>query len=342
MIDDGVAVSFGIFLDDLAEEFAASLSAASCVDAFGYGILCLAAPLASMLINRFQCCKVCGFGGLISAIGCALAFFIKSMLGLVLTFGILVGFGVSLSSTAALITVSLYFDDRRATATGLSIVGSGVRSFVFAPFVNHLINVYTWGGAMLVLSGIFTHIVIFGCLMRPVEIGQQKRKRQLLLRLENFGEESGFKLPEVYIKSGEGNIDRRICLLRKLLTSPQRRCSFNSNSGNLFAPVLISTDNNRKDSLLLEGSIESVKEKQLTPSRSIFPDIASSTAASICNALALIPPVYGRTKRSSYHRSTAIQLVTANQLQIAFSMPDLQGFCTLRWVRVIISFHFTI
>ncbi|KAM7536863.1 hypothetical protein Aperf_G00000086864 [Anoplocephala perfoliata] len=325
MIDDGVAVSFGIFLDDLSEEFATSLSVTSWVGAFGYGIPCLAAPLASMLINRFHCRIVCIYGGLISAIGCALAFFIESMLGLVLTFGVLVGFGASLSSTAALIIVSLYFDDRRATAIGLSIAGSGVGSFVFAPLVNYLINVYTWRGAMLVLAGIFTHIVIFGCLMRPIETGRQRRKRQLLLRMENFAKESGFKLPEVYLKSNDGNIDQKICLLRKLLTSPHRHSSTNSNSNSSVASVLLTTTNGGNDSALQEEPIEIMEEKQPTSSRPKFPDIPSSAAASIYNALALIPPALGRTKRSIYHHTTAIQQVTESQLRFTFSMPDLQG-----------------
>ncbi|VDK32006.1 unnamed protein product [Taenia asiatica] len=337
MIDDGVATSFGIFLDDLAEEFGASLSVTSWVGAFGYGIPCLAAPVASMLINKFQCRKVCVIGGLISAIGCVLAFFVDSMLGLVLTFGILVGLGASLSSTAALIIVSMYFEDRRATATGLSIAGSGVGSFVFAPLVNYLINIYTWRGAILVLSGIFTHIVIFGCLMRPLETGRQRRKRQLLLRMENFAKESGFKLPEVYLKSEDENVDRRIHLLRRLLTSPQRHNSSESTSDISMGFLLVTDESCLKDNIENE---EAKEKRRITPPRITFSDITKSkenlsnahqhppvpsAATSIRNAFSLIPPVYGRTKRSIYHRSAAFQSTTQKHIRPTFSMPDLQG-----------------
>lgn len=342
MIDDGVATSFGIFLDDLSEEFGGSLSVTSWVGSFGYGIPCLGAPLASMLINRFQCRKVCIAGGLISAIGCALAFFVKSMLGLVLTFGILVGLGASLSSTAALIIVSVYFEDRRATATGLSIAGSGVGSFVFAPLVNYLITIYTWRGAMLVLAGVFLHIVVFGCLMRPVETGRQRRKRQLLLRMENFAKESGFKLPETYLKSENESIDRRIHLLRKLLISPQSHGSSDLESDTSLGSLLITTDYCMKDARHVE-ELEGNKEKKLpsTSLRPTFPDVteirenhstsnrqpplASSAAASIRNVLSLIPPVYGRTKRSIYHRSAVMQSTTQKHMRHTCSMPDLQG-----------------
>ncbi|CUT98883.1 monocarboxylate transporter [Echinococcus multilocularis] len=337
MIDDGVATSFGIFLDDLTEEFGASLSVASWVGSFSYGIPCLAAPVASMLINKFQCRKVCVIGGLISAVGCALAFFVESMLGLVLTFGILVGLGASLSSTAALIIVSLYFEDRRATATGLSIAGSGVGSFVFAPLVNYLITIYTWRGAILVVSGIFTHIVVFGCLMRPLETGRQRRKRQLLLRMENFAKESGFKLPKVYLKSEDENVDRRIHLLRRLLISPQRHSSSDSTSDLSMGSLLITVDSCLKDNIKVEDGKEMQKNTQ---PRLAFSDITESkvdlsnahqhppvlsAATSIRNALSLIPPVYGRTKRSVYHRSAAFQSTTQKHIRPTFSMPDLLG-----------------
>ncbi|VDM30992.1 unnamed protein product [Hydatigera taeniaeformis] len=336
MIDDGIATSFGIFLDDLAEEFGASLSVTSWVGAFSYGIPCLAAPVASMLINRFQCRKVCVVGGLISAIGCVLAFFVESMLGLVLTFGVLVGLGASLSSTAALIIVSIYFEDRRATATGLSIAGSGVGSFVFAPLVNYLINVYTWRGAILILSSIFAHIVLFGCLMRPLETGRQRRKRQLLLRMENFAKESGFKLPDVYLKSEDENVDYRIYLLRRLLTSPQRYNSSDSSSDIAIDSLLINADSCLKDNAKTGGEREKRKVTQptltfsdVTESKQDLSNVRQlpipSAATSIRNAFSLIPPVYGRTKRSLYHRSATFQSNAQSHIRPTLSMPDLQG-----------------
>jgi len=40
--------------------------------------------------------------------------------------------------------VSFYFDKRRALATGLAVCGSGVGTFVLAPFFDHLVAEYGW------------------------------------------------------------------------------------------------------------------------------------------------------------------------------------------------------
>ncbi|VDN10788.1 unnamed protein product [Dibothriocephalus latus] len=220
LITDGVPVAFGIFIEDLFEDFNVTLSMTSWVGSFAFGIPCLAAPVASILISKFGCRNVCIIGGFVSAIGCTMSFFSSTLFQLVWTFGVLSGMGCSLSSTAALIIVSLYFEDQRATATGLSIAGSGVGAFIFAPLVERLISLYTWRGAMLILSGVFANLIVCGALMRPIETRKERKKRQLLICMENFAKESGFKLPQVYLNSEDERTDVRIHLLRKLLTNP--------------------------------------------------------------------------------------------------------------------------
>ncbi|CAH8609749.1 unnamed protein product [Schistosoma mattheei] len=169
MITDGVIVSFGVFIESLVEEFQDSMSATSWIGSFSYGIPALAAPLSSFLLNRFGCRVTCMVGGLISGLGCFAGAFTNSIISLVFSFGILSGLGASLCITSALVVVSMYFDNRRATATGLSIAGTGVGALVFAPMVDMLLNIYTWRGAMMILSGFFLNMIVCGALMRPVE-----------------------------------------------------------------------------------------------------------------------------------------------------------------------------
>ncbi|CAH8501427.1 unnamed protein product [Dicrocoelium dendriticum] len=223
MITEGVIVSFGVFIEDLLEEFGESMSATSWVGSFSYGTPALVTPISSFILNKLGCRITCMLGALISSVGCLAGSFCDSLLALVFTFGILSGIGFSLSMTAALVVVTIYFDDRRATATGLSIAGTGVGALVFAPAVEFLINVYSWRGTFMLMAGAVLHIAICGALMRPVETRIERRHRQRLAWLEHFAKESG--MPTI-VKSEDylgRDVLGRIKLLRDRLLAP-RKC----------------------------------------------------------------------------------------------------------------------
>ena len=60
------------------------------------------------------------------------------------TTGLAAGIGFGLMYLPSIAMVSFYFDKRRALATGLAVCGSGVGTFVFAPFFNFLVVEYGW------------------------------------------------------------------------------------------------------------------------------------------------------------------------------------------------------
>ncbi|KAA3680362.1 uncharacterized protein DEA37_0000231 [Paragonimus westermani] len=222
MITEGVIVSFGIFIEDLVDEFQESMSATSWVGSFTYGIPALATPISSVILNRFGCRITCMSGALMSAIGCLIGCFANSLVAMIISFGIFSGIGFSLCMTTALVIVSMYFDDRRATATGLSIAGTGVGALVFAPAVEFLIKIYTWRGTFMLMAAAVLHMAICGALMRPVETRTERRHRQRLAWMEHFAKESG--LP--HLTKTTDYLDRdvlgRIKMLRDRLLAPRK------------------------------------------------------------------------------------------------------------------------
>ena len=50
----------------------------------------------------------------------------------------------------AIVAVGYYFEQKRALATGISVCGSGVGTFLFAPLATYLLEQYGWKGANLV------------------------------------------------------------------------------------------------------------------------------------------------------------------------------------------------
>lgn len=65
--------------------------------------------------------------------------------------------------------VSVYFDKRRAMATGIAVCGSGIGTFVFAPLVTALNDEYGWRGTTLILAGIMFNCIACGAVYRPLE-----------------------------------------------------------------------------------------------------------------------------------------------------------------------------
>ena len=52
---------------------------------------------------------------------------------MMLTYGLLGGLGLGLIYLPAIVSVSIYFEKKRAFATGIAVCGSGLGTFIFAP-----------------------------------------------------------------------------------------------------------------------------------------------------------------------------------------------------------------
>ena len=53
----------------------------------------------------------------------------------------------------AVITTGFYFEKWRALATGISVCGSGIGTFILAPLSAELIEHYGWKGTLLFQAG---------------------------------------------------------------------------------------------------------------------------------------------------------------------------------------------
>lgn len=80
-----------------------------------------------------------------------------------------VGIGFGLMYLPSIVMVGFYFDRKRALATGFAVCGSGIGTFVFAPFGSFLLESYGWRGANIILAGVILNGVVCGALFRPLE-----------------------------------------------------------------------------------------------------------------------------------------------------------------------------
>lgn len=92
----------------------------------------------------------------------------------------------SLCYVAAVVIVAYYFDKRRSFATGLSVCGSGIGTFLFAPLTQFLIDEYGWRGTTLIMAGIFLNMTVCGMLMRDLEWTTYKSKQKAKQRKKKY------------------------------------------------------------------------------------------------------------------------------------------------------------
>ena len=85
-------------------------------------------------------------------------------------YGVIGGFGLGLIYLPAVCAVGYYFEKKRALATGISVCGSGVGTFVFAPLGTYLLEQYGWKGANIIFAALCLQCAVFGALMRPLSV----------------------------------------------------------------------------------------------------------------------------------------------------------------------------
>lgn len=188
MIADGVTFSFGVIFVEFEKYFEGGKSKTAWIGSLFMAVPLLSGPIASFLTDRYGCQKVTVIGSIIASTGFVISAFADSLFTLFITFGLISGFGLSLCYVAAVVIVAYYFDKKRSLATGLSVCGSGIGTFLFAPLNQELLSYYGWRGCTLILAGLFLNLCVFGMLMRDLpwtkERAQNEWKRKKDARLQ--------------------------------------------------------------------------------------------------------------------------------------------------------------
>jgi len=184
IIADGITYSFGVFLVELIEKFDADRSAASLIPSILVGVTLGSGPIASYFTNRYGCRVVTIAGAILASAGLALSTAANSIIVLYFTIGILTGLGFGLIYLPAIVSVSIYFEKKRAFATGIAVCGSGLGTFIMAPVTKGLITEFGWKGAMLFTAGLILCCILFGCLMRPLKAEKDNKEQEQIGTLE--------------------------------------------------------------------------------------------------------------------------------------------------------------
>lgn len=173
---DGLIFTVGqgflpIWEKELAENKASV--AAWCVSLLA-GCYLLVGPIVSAVANIYGCRLTAILGAIIAAVGFVLSMFAKNIWFLYFSFGLLGGIGLGFVYLPSIVIVSHYFEKKRALATGIAVCGSGIGTFIFAPFISLLLSTFTWQNTMLIMTAVVLHCIIFAVFYRPLAASKQQ------------------------------------------------------------------------------------------------------------------------------------------------------------------------
>ena len=71
--------------------------------------------------------------------------------------------------------VGMYFDSKRALATGIAVCGSGLGTFIFAPLASTLCDHYGWRGANLIIGALMLNGIACSLVYKPLKAEKKKK-----------------------------------------------------------------------------------------------------------------------------------------------------------------------
>ena len=148
----GVHFSFGVFLKPLATMMDWSRGAT----AFAYTLMWWTSAPATFVLgwlsDRIGPRKVLLFGSAIFGVGVLLSSTVENLWQFYLYFGVLGGIGRAAARAPLLSAVFQSITKRKGLAVGLTLSGTGFGTLIFPPLARHIMSVWSWQFAFIVLG----------------------------------------------------------------------------------------------------------------------------------------------------------------------------------------------
>ncbi|XP_061665334.1 monocarboxylate transporter 7-like [Syngnathoides biaculeatus] len=166
----GTIKSFGIFLQELMEEFGESNSRVSWIVSICVFVMTFNGPLSSVMTNRFGFQLVVMIGGVLISSGTIATSFTTSINQMYITYGLVAGLGYCLTFLPTVTILSQYFTRRRSLVIAIASTGEALSMFALAPAFSSLRDIIGWRHTMAMIGALQGAIIICGALLRPIII----------------------------------------------------------------------------------------------------------------------------------------------------------------------------
>ena len=149
----GVRLSFSVFFVVLLDDLAWSRANTALIFSINMLVFAFFSTPAGMALDRWGVRRVFGVGAGLLGLGLLLSSRVQTLPQLIITYGIIVGLGITILGLGPQASViSRWFLRRRGMAIGLAFAGTGVGAMVLIPVTAVLVSAIGWRGAYIALA----------------------------------------------------------------------------------------------------------------------------------------------------------------------------------------------
>jgi len=150
----GTLFTLGVFLGPIEESMGWSRSGIGAIGLFNWIVMGAGGVVAGHVSDRVSTRRVVLVGAVLLGAGLVLSSHVQQIWQLYLTFGLLVGAGVSAFYVPLTVLAIKWFEEQRGMAASVVSAGNGLGILALAPLTRWLISEYDWRMAFLVLGNL--------------------------------------------------------------------------------------------------------------------------------------------------------------------------------------------
>jgi len=112
--------------------------------------------------------------------------FVPSIYYMIVFFGVIGGISFACAYNTLFISLNDYFDRRLGIANGMTMAGSGLGAFVFAPLAKFLVTKLDWQKTMIILGGFTLFCCVLSIFLRPIEYYKKQAKAKAIVEMKDI------------------------------------------------------------------------------------------------------------------------------------------------------------
>jgi MFS family permease len=172
----GTLFTLGVFLKPIEDAMGWSRSGIGAIGLFNWIVMGAGGVVSGFVSDRVGTRRVVLVGAVLLAAGLLLSSHVQHLWHLYVTFGLLVGAGVSAFYVPLTVLAIKWFEGRRAMAAAVVSAGNGLGILALAPLTRWLINEYDWRVAFFAFGVLALVVVVPSAVLLkgPSSAGAQK------------------------------------------------------------------------------------------------------------------------------------------------------------------------